>query len=180
MKKFTSKIYARIRGISSLQKRKLTAEQIVLIFLALLLIGFKLFHGYKVYILVNEWNYVFELVSDIKISNFSYVADFMIAVYDSKTDIFKNNRLLKLTVTSFKKLPTFLLWSFVVLIGVAYVTVPDFNVWKYVFVAVQDYLIHKALNFLSHDKAHNDWDKCKSVFRYLFNLFKTDSNEKKR
>lgn len=151
-------------------KSDLTAEKIILILLAFLLIAFKILHAYKVYSLANECLHVVGLITntDIKIINLTFLGDFLVALYESKITLPKRNSVFRSVITGYKKFPTILLYSFLVVILYAFFTIPNFNLVKYLLIALFDYLIHLAVHILNHDKK-DGWKKCKNLF-YLFNL----------
>ncbi|WP_430408781.1 hypothetical protein [Kordia sp.] len=185
MKNITSKGYASIRGILSSVKTPKFSVKTVFLVLVILLVGFRLLHGYKVYCLVNEWCDVFTLLVHVDITNIIGFGDIITVVHDSKTNVFNYNRLTYRVLLQFcKKFPSLLLFSFVLLVAAAFAAVPDFDVWYFMLVAGQDYLIHKVSHFMVNDRSNNWYtcikyiNKCKRYIKKKVNSPNATSHEK--
>ncbi len=151
----------------SLVLPKFSREEYVLGILNLFLITLQVFHSYKTYHLGNEFLEVFgKMFFEIKIENLSFLCDVFIIVTENKLDSI-NNRIFKMTITLFKKLPSVLLLGFIVLICLGYFLLDEFNFSHYFVSSAADYLLHIVVHHFEADKKHK-WRVTKNFLSKFF------------
>ncbi len=143
-----------------------------LIFILVFLI-LRAVYGYKVYHMVYENFYFFELIFGLKIDvkNMSYIGDFLVETYGAYPKKLKENIYVNKLIYIFRNFPLFNLYVFLSLVSIAFLNGLDFDIKHSLQIAVVDYLLSVVIHYLSHDK-NNDWRKCKQGLDKFFNLFK--------